>query len=253
MFRRFVIATGFVGLVAAACTNGSRSGSNTSSPGSVASSPAASSPYTVTINAADFSATVDNPYFPLKPGTTLIYRGTKDELPGLEILHVSNQTKRILGVPCVVVQDVLSLGGHVEETTLDYYTQDKDGNVWYFGEDTQELNAKGQILNTEGSWMAGVDGAQPGIFMAANPEIGKPYRQEYYPGQAEDFFAALSTTDPVTVPYRMFPNSLLTREWSPLEPNTLDHKNYVKGIGEVAEVSVKGPLERFVLVDYRPA
>src|SRR5207244_360683 len=120
----------------------------------------------------------------------------------------------------------------LEERTSDWYAQDEQGNVWYFGEDTAELTPSGKVKNTEGSWEAGKDGAVAGIFMPASPAVGQSGLQEYYKGQAEDHFQVLSLTAPVHTPGASG-NALLTKEWTPLEPNVLDHKYYVRGIGNV--------------------
>ena len=197
---------------------------------------------------SNFVATIDNPWLPFKPGTVLRYAGTKDSERAKVITTVTSRTEIVAGVACVVVDDKLWLNGNLEEATLDYYVQDRAGNVWYFGEDTQELDANGNIISTEGSWHAGVDGAVPGIFMEANPVIGHSFQQEFLKGQAEDHFEVLSLTETVTVPTGTYTNALLTKEWTPLEPDVLDHKFYVRGIGEVREVSVKGPKEELKLV-----
>jgi len=208
-------------------------------------SPAPSGP--VTIDPSKFSATVDNPWFPLTPGTIFTYHGTKDHKNATDRYAVSNRTEIIDGVACRVVDDRLFLNGFLAERTTDYYTQDSDGNVWYFGEDTAELDRAGHVTSTEGTWHAGVDGAIPGIFMQANPTIGAAFTQEYYPGHAEDHFQVVSLAASISVPYGSFKNALLTKEWTPLEPGVIDHKVYVRGIGEVREVTVKGPLEELVL------
>ena len=148
----------------------------------------------------------------------------------------------------MIVHDELFLAGKLGEKTTDYYTQDTQGNIWYFGEDTEELDASGNVTSTAGTWLAGRNGAQPGIYIQANPAVGQGFRQEYYAGQAEDQFTVVSLAMPITIPYGAFTNALLTQEWSALEPTVLDHKYYVKGVGEVAELSVKGPLEQARLV-----
>jgi hypothetical protein len=201
--------------------------------------------------AGGFSPNVTNPWFPLKPGTTLVYRGTKDEQRAVDYVTVSHQTQRINGVPCRVVLDRLFLSGYLAETTRDYYTQDRGGTVWYYGEDTAELDRHGNLLSTEGTWHTGTDGARPGIFMPAKPRVGASYRQEFYAGHAEDHFQILDLSTPVSVPYRHFKRAMLTKEWTPLEPDVLDHKYYVRGLGEVREVAVKGPREELVLVAVR--
>jgi hypothetical protein len=197
---------------------------------------------------SNFVTSIDNPWLPFKPGTVLRYQGTKDGEKAKDITTVTSRTQVVAGVTCVVVDDKLWLNGQLEETTLDYYVQDRAGNVWYFGEDTQELDAKGNITSTEGSWHAGVGGAVPGIFMEPNPVVGHAFQQEFLEGQAEDHFAVLSLTESVTVPAGSYANVLLTKEWTPLEPDVLDHKFYVRGIGEVREVAVKGPKEELKLV-----
>jgi hypothetical protein len=195
-----------------------------------------------------FIAAIDNPWLPFKPGTVLRYRGTKDGKAAKDVTTVTSRTQVVAGVSCVVVDDKLWLNGRLEETTLDYYVQDRAGNVWYFGEDTQELDANGNITNTEGSWHAGVDGAVPGIFMEASPIVGHMFLQEFYKGQAEDHFEVLDLAASVKVPAGTYTGALLTKEWTPLEPDVLDHKWYVRGIGEVKELAIKGPKEELDLV-----
>jgi len=198
-----------------------------------------------------FSARVDNPWYPLKPGSVYVYRGVKDREPAREVMTVTHRTRVIDGAPCVVVRDLLYLSGRLEERTTDWYTQDAKGNVWYFGERTAELDKKGRVTNTMGSWMAGVHGATPGIFMFAHPKAGRWARQEYYKGQAEDHFMVLNLRSAVSVPYISTSRALLTKEWTPLEPGVIDHKYYVRGIGTVLEQTAKGPLERNELVSFR--
>src|SRR5204863_4977934 len=153
-------------------------------------------------------------------------------------------TTLIDGARCVDVSDVLYVRGRLFERTTDWYTQDPDGNVWYFGENTAELDRGGHVTSTEGTWRAGVDGATPGIFMPAHPKVGQSGRQEYYKGQAEDYFRVLSTRAAVKVRYTSSRHALLTKEWTPLEPGVIDHKYYVRGIGVVLEQTVKGGDER---------
>jgi hypothetical protein len=197
---------------------------------------------------AGFAPRVDNPWFPLSPGTTLVYRGVKDGKAARDVVKVLHTTKTIQGVRCTSVSDRLYLAGRLEERTTDWYAQDRRGNVWYFGEATAELDRSGHVTSTEGSWLAGRNGARAGIYMPARPHVGQTGRQEYYKGHAEDHFAVVSVRARVSVPYVSSTRAVLTKEWTPLEPGTLDHKYYVRGIGTVKEVTVKGPLERDVLV-----
>ena len=196
--------------------------------------------------ASDFSARIDNQWFPLKPGTRYVYVGVKDGKPSRDIVTVTHRTKTIAGVPCVVVEDRLYLRGHLGERTTDWYSQDSHGNVWYFGENTAELDTRGHVTSTEGTWLAGVHGAHAGIYMPAHPRVGQTGRQEYYKGQAEDHFKVIGLFGAVTAPGTK--NALLTQESTPLEPGTIDHKLYVRGVGTVLEQSQKGGDERNELI-----
>jgi hypothetical protein len=167
------------------------------------------------------------------------------------VVTVTRKTKTIQGVRCTVVHDDLFVEGRLAERTSDWYAQDRDGNVWYFGESTAELDEAGKVTSTEGSWQAGSDGAKAGIFMPARPEVGKSFRQEYYKGQAEDHFQVLSLGASVRVPFVASKQALLTKEWTPLEPGVIDHKYYVRGIGTVKEQTIKGGDERNLLVSLR--
>lgn len=156
-------------------------------------------------------------------------------------MTVTHAIKRILGVPNVVVKDRFYLDGKLEETTTDWYTQSRKGDVWYFGEQTAELDAKGRVTSREGSWQAGVDGARPGIYMPAHPAVGQTLRQEYYRGHAEDHFTVVDLAAKVKVPYVSSSRALRTTERTPLEPGVLDSKLYVRGIGTALETQLKGP------------
>jgi hypothetical protein len=208
-----------------------------------APSPSAATPH--------FSARVDNQWFPLRPGSKYVYRGVKDGKASRDVVEVTHRTKLIRGARCVAVHDRLYVQGHLGERTTDWYTQDQHGNVWYFGEDTAELDAQGRVTSTEGSWLAGRDGARPGIFMPARPRVGESFRQEFYKGHAEDGFEILSTRTHVQVPFVTSSRALLTKETTPLEPGVVDHKYYVRGIGTVLEQTVKGGNERNTLVSFR--
>src|SRR5262249_40459609 len=151
-----------------------------------------------------FSAQVDNPWFPLTPGTTYVYTGTKDRKSDLDIVTVSSRTRVIDGVTTRRVEDRAFVDSVLAERTTDYYAQDKCGNVWYFGEDTAELDRQGHVIDTSGSFHAGVDGAQPGVFMQAQPELGRRFRQEWLPGEAEDTFRVVDLDTTVTAPFGTF-------------------------------------------------
>ena len=200
------------------------------------------------INPRHFSPHITNPYLPYRPGRILVYAGVKDGKPALNFVVPTTRTKVVDHVRTRVVEDRLYLNNVLAERTSDYYAQDRCGDVWYFGEDTAELD-HGRVVSTEGSFHAGVDGAQPGVVMQAHPHVGRWFRQEWYAGHAEDVFRVVSRSARVTVPYGSFQHALRTEEKTALEPDVLDNKYYVKGIGEVAEVSVRGPAESLRLVE----
>jgi len=200
------------------------------------------------INPKDFTTTIDNPFFPLVPNTTFVYSGTKEGSAQRDEFQVTGRTKVIIGVKCREVRDQAYLDGVLAEDTLDWFAQDKQGNVWYFGEDTKELDANGNVISTEGSWKAGVNGGQPGIVMEANPRVGDTYQQEFSPGVAQDMATVLALNRTVNVPFGSFSDCLETEEFTPLEPGAIDHKFYARGVGFIQSVALKGGRERLELV-----
>jgi hypothetical protein len=225
---RFFIAVALLLLWSVACT------------GNETEAPTTAERYTVDIVPADFTAVVDNPYYPLTPGTRYIYEGETEE--GLERIEIEvlAETKEVMGVTTTVVRDTAYLNGEVIEDTFDWFAQDRTGNVWYFGEDTKEYE-DGEVVSTTGSWEAGVDGALPGIVMYANPaeHIGETYRQEYYEGEAEDMGQLLSATERVNIPFGSFENVVQTLDTTPLEPDMREHKFYAPGVGLIQEVNLE--------------
>ena len=195
-----------------------------------------------------FVAVIDNPWLPMKPGTVWRYHGSEGGETSDETLTVTSRTKVIAGVRCAVLTDILKVNGHTEEATEDWYAQDREGNVWYFGEATGVLNSAGKIVSTEGSWEAGVKGATPGIFMPAKPAVGQSGVQEYFVGHAEDRYVVMFPNVKVRVPAGTFSGALVTTEWTVLEPGVISEKAYVKGIGEVRELDIAGGSERLELV-----
>ena len=139
-----------------------------------------------------FTARVTNPYYPLLPGMRWEYRGVKDGRPLRDVVVVTKRIERIGGVPCAVVIDRGYVDGRLAESTIDWFAQDGNGTVWYFGEATQEVDRQGRVTSTEGSWRAGTDGARQGVFMPAHPHVGQSFAQEHYPGHAEDHFKIVS-------------------------------------------------------------
>ena len=202
---------------------------------------------------APTSFRLTNAWLPLKPGSTYVYNGVKDGKRARDVVTVGRGVTTIERVRCAVIHDRLYLDGRLAERTTDWYAQDRAGNVWYYGESTAELDAAGKVKSTEGTWQSGRDGARPGIFMPADPRVGQTFRQEYYQGHAEDHFRVLGLHASARTPAARSNDALLTEEWTPLEPGVLDHKLYVRGIGTVREQSIKGPVERLVLVQFRAA
>jgi hypothetical protein len=193
------------------------------------------------IRGSDFTPDVTNAWFPLTPGKVLVYTGDKDRVPAIDIFAPTRRTKVIDGVRTRVVEDRLYTKGFLGERTSDYYAQDRCGNVWYFGEDTADLNRHGKVTSRSGSFHAGVHGAQPGVFMQAHPQINREFRQEWAPGQADDQYHALDFTSSATVPFGSFHGTLLrTAETTALEPGVLDNKYYLRGVGSLLETTVQG-------------
>ncbi len=193
------------------------------------------------LDPAQFVATVDNPFFPLIPGT--VYRFVATSEGETQELVVLPDRKRILGIDATVVHDRVWHGKKLKEETFDWYAQDARGNVWYLGEDTREYVLLG-IVRRAGSWEAGRDGAQAGIIMKGTPAVGEEYRQEYYAGKAEDMGRVLSINASVTVPYGSFQGCVQTEDWTPLEKGDIEHKYYCRGTGLVLEVNPQEPAER---------
>jgi hypothetical protein len=196
--------------------------------------------------ATKFNAEIDNPWLPLKPGTVRTYSGTKDDKPANLKVTVINRRKTVGGVDCVVVEELLSQAGKLTEKTVGYYAQDTDGNVWNFGEDVQELGSTGKVTKTEG-WHAGIDGARPSLVMEAAPTPGHTLVNNY----TKDYSEVVSLAKSVKVPFGAYEDALVVKEWTPDEPDILVNKYYVRDIGVVRDVAIKGDREEYVLVDLR--
>ncbi|MFL5820589.1 MAG: hypothetical protein ACJ76S_07900 [Solirubrobacteraceae bacterium] len=237
-----VVAAAVMALGLAAC--GSGGASNGASKGASSATPPCPKPPNV--NPANFVSGVDNPLFPLKPGTTYRYEGTDDGDPAVEVVLVTNQTKRIVGVDATVVRDRTYISGKLAEDTRDWYAQDKAGNVWYFGENTTEWDDG--HASTEGSWQAGVKHARAGIFLPAKPAPGHVFKQEDAKGVSEDCGQILDLQAPVKTPHVSTGQALRTKEWNPLEPGAIDNKYYVRDVGLVREQTVQGGTDLLQLV-----
>jgi hypothetical protein len=201
------------------------------------------------LDPSKFTTEIDNPYWPMRPGARWVYREVEDGETQLVDVKVMPETKVLAGVTARVVHDKVTRGGRLVEDTLDWYAQDDDGNLWYLGEDTKEYE-NGKVTSTEGSWAYGVDGAQAGVVVPADPAQGMSYREEYYAGHAQDAAEILKVGSHVQVPYGRFRDALLTRNYSGLEPTVEEMKLYARGVGPVMELLVSGGSGRTELLSY---
>jgi hypothetical protein len=206
----------------------------------------------VTLDPANFVDRIDNAFLSFPPGAVWIYRESDLEGDVSRVkVSVTDRTREILGIDATVVHDKVTEHGELLENTFDWYAQDECGNVWYMGENTKEYE-DGVVVSTEGSWEGGVDGAQPGVVMPGDPQVGQSYRQEYYAGHAEDGAAILSLDEQAQVPFGHFRNVILTKEFTPLEPKVLEYKLYAEGVGVVLAISVSGGSDREDLIRFTP-
>src|SRR5262245_3548669 len=205
----------------------------------------------VRLDPADFTTNIDNRYWPMDVGTRWTSRETDGEGHSFHVeVIVTDQTKTIAnGIEARVVRDtVRDESGAIVEDTFDWFAQDQDGNLWYLGEDTAEYE-DGEVSSTEGSWEAGVDGAQAGVALPAHPEAGMAYRQEFLADVAEDNGAVLSTAEMADTPAGHFDDLLLTKDTTPVEPDVLEYKLYAPGVGPVMTLDASGGAGREVLLD----
>jgi hypothetical protein len=205
-------------------------------------------PYQPVIDPADFVEVIDNPYWPLTPGASYEFESADEQTK----VVVTSERRMVMGVSTVVVSDKVFADGKLSEDTTDWYAQDRAGNVWYFGEATLSYE-NDPAGDPTGSWEAGVDGAEPGVVMLADPLGGDVYRQEFYAGEAEDIALVRHANGSITVPAGSYDNVLVTEEWTPLEPDVIELKYYAKGIGVVEERQIFGGNELVKLTKVTPA
>lgn len=210
------------------------------------------------------SLNINNPYWPLMAGTTFEYRAETEDGCIVNEVFVTSDVKTIVGIDARVIEDREwdddnCDGGrdYLLEETFDWYAQDDAGNIWYMGEDTKEYCERdsaqsGQVCSTEGSWEAGMEGAEAGIIMLANPQPGDFYRQEYAEGEAEDMGKVLRINDSVSIDMGDYENCLKTKEWTLLEPGSVEHKHYCPGIGLVLVDELKEKTVHVELVEVTP-
>jgi hypothetical protein len=178
----------------------------------------------------NFVPQVSNKYVTLEPGTKFTYE--KKTSNGTERTEVAvlRETKQVMGVTTIVVSDRVWLNDKLKEDTRDWYAQDADGNVWYFGEAVANYK-DGKLVNYSGTWEAGIEGAKPGIMMPANPKVGLTYQQEHAKGKAEDMGTIIALGKRVKVPYGTFQDCVQTRDWSRIEKTANEYKYYCPAIG----------------------
>src|SRR5262245_59624161 len=240
-----------LGLLAAGCGGGNSEAntaaggrSGTTATASTVIDPGDGGHYAPDIEPANFVATIDNPYMPLAPGARWVYDGSGYEgQPEHDEVVVTDQQKVVMGIPVVVVRDNVSVQGEVTDDSYDWFAQDREGNVWYMGEDSKDYE-NGQVTSSEGSWEAGVDGALPGIVMQAHPAPGQAYRQEYYKGHAEDMAEVAQVGTTKAIGLGEYRDVLVIKEWNPLEPDVVEQKYYAPGVGVIAEDTVTGGDEK---------
>lgn len=207
--------------------------------------------YEPAIDPSRFAAEITHPYLPLSPGSRWVYRAKTPDGTERIVVTVTERRREVMGIPATVVRDTVTMAGKPVEDTRDWFAQDVDGNVWYLGERTMEYE-NGRPASSAGSWEAGVAGARPGIVMPADPQAGDAYRQEYLPGEAEDMAQVVSTGASARALGRPHRDVVQTKEWTPLEPDVVELKEYAPGIGQIGERTVAGGNGRVVLVSYRP-
>ena len=248
------IKTGYLSLIVACLLAVSTSACGGSSEPEIVVNDDNGRSYNPLIEAANFVRTIDNPFLSLTPGKTWVYEGTGEN--GLSLrseFEVTRDTKTILGVTTTVVRDRSWLNGNLSEDTLDWYAQDREGNVWYFGEDSKEIK-NGKVASTEGSWEAGVKGAKAGIIMKGQPHVGDTYRQEYLKGEAEDVAELLGINESVTIRLGSYSKCVLIKEWVPNEKAIVEEKHYCQEAGNlVKSKKVAGESGQAELVEVKAA
>jgi hypothetical protein len=243
-----------IAAAAAACASSPDTAANsaTTSNGPPVIDPRDGGSYAPDIDPAAFVIEVDNPYFPLRPGSRWEYVSVGTGKPEHTTVVVTEDRRLVMGVSTIVVRDTVMAGGELVEDTFDWFAQDRDGNVWYFGEAVRNFD-EGRFEDTDGSWEAGVDSALPGIVMPADPIPGHAYRQEYDEGQAEDLGQILRTGQQAAVAFGSFTDVVVTRDWNPLEPDVVEEKSYAPDVGLISEATVAGGHSGAELVSFSSA
>ena len=243
-----------LGLFVAACGSDAPAASTTTTTAGPAPvvDPGDGGDYRPELDPADFVTVIDNPYLPLTVGSRWVYEGESEGEREDTVVVVTSQTREIEGITAVVVRDTVHIDGVLEEDTYDWFAQDRDGNVWYLGEDSSDFDEDGNLVSKEGSWEYGQDGAQPGIVMPADPQPGDAYRQEFLAGEAEDMAEVLRIEPDHAIGHGTYEDVLVTEDWTPLEPEVIENKWYAPGVGMIYGTNEAGPSETSELVEYTP-
>ena len=250
---RALVLVAVAALATASCAGGARHGADPApAKGAALIDPGDGGNYHPKLDPAGFVAVIDNPYLPLEPGSSWVYEGTVDNQRQRIEVVVRPERKKIMGIQATVVRDtVFGADGKPTEVTTDWFAQDASGNVWYLGEDSKDVE-NGKVTSTKGSWLAGVHGARPGITMLAAPIQGKAYRQEFFPGEAEDMAKVVSLGASARVAAGSYDKLVATREWTPLEPKNVEDKFYAPGVGNVLVELTSGEHGRMELTRFTP-
>jgi hypothetical protein len=205
--------------------------------------------YQPDLDPANFVDVIDNPYLPFQPGMRWVYEGESDgEAERIEVV-VTGDRRDIQGISATVVRDTVHVAGELVEDTYDWFAQDAEGNVWYVGEDSTSYEPDG-TTSKDGSWEYGVDGALPGIVMLADPSVGDSYRQEFYPDEAEDLGEVISVDETKTIGIGEYTDVVVTEDWNPLDPETIENKYYAPGVGKIYSEHTRGDPETVELVEF---
>ena len=207
--------------------------------------------YDPQLDPADFVEVIDNPYLPLLVGSRWVYEGDSDGRPERIEVVVTDERRLIDGIVATVVRDTVYVDGERVEDTYDWFAQDREGNVWYLGEDSNDYE-DGVNVSREGSWEHGVDGAVAGIVMPADPTVGDAYRQELLPGEAEDLGEVIRVDERITIGLGTYTEVIVTEDWTPLEPDVVENKWYAPGVGKIYGTHEQGPSGTIELVEFTP-
>ncbi len=207
--------------------------------------------YAPVLDPANFVEQIDNPYMPLRPGAKWVYEGTADSKTERTEVVVTPERKVIQGIWAVVVRDTVTVEGQVVEDTYDWFAQDREGTVWYLGEEVKDFE-NGKVVSRAGSWEHGVDGALAGIVMPASPRVGLAYRQEFHEDEAEDMGEIVRVDATEQVPFGRFERVVVTKDWNPLDPKVVERKQYAPGVGQIRGQKIAGGRELAELVSYEP-